>query len=78
MGKERIAMSKQSVLRWMLEFGTDWVEQARVRGSWADEELYWEELDEHGWLKIRDRNVGECQIRLTHKAIKSLEESKHG
>ena len=78
MGKESKAMSKQSVLRWMLEFGTDWVEQAQVRGSWADLELYWEALDTQGWLKIRDINAGAYQMRLTEKAIKSLEESKHG
>jgi hypothetical protein len=73
MSKERRAMSKQSVLRWMIEFGIDWVEQARVRGSWADIELYWEGLDEHGWLKIENRDVKEYRMRLTEKALKSLE-----
>jgi hypothetical protein len=73
MGKERQRMSKEQVLRWMLEFGTDDVSTALLHASWADKELHWASLDKHGWLEY-SYNAPPYQVRLTEKAIKSLEE----
>lgn len=71
-------MSKEHILRWMLEFGTDWVSQTVLHGTWADREITWSVMHSRGYLKIQDMRRASWNVRLTSKAIKSLKERDDG
>jgi len=71
-------MSKEHILRWLLEFGTDWVSQTKLHGTWADIELTWVYMQDEGYLKIEDMRRRSWNVRLTKKAIKSLKERDDG
>lgn len=65
-------MSREQVLRWMLEFGTGWVSEELLFGTWADDELTWFACVANGWLdETVDDDMGDM-LKLTPKALESL------
>jgi hypothetical protein len=72
-------MTADHAMRWLLEFGSDWVREEEVKGTWADYELIWLECAADGDLEIRripDIHLQGNEHRLTEKAIAKLKQGE--
>lgn len=64
-------MTPEKALRWLLEFGSDWVDCGDLNGTWADEGIYWHDAEKRGYLETRDEVT--YDIRLTPKALELIQ-----
>lgn len=70
MGNE---MTPEKALRWLIEFGSDWVPATTLARTWAVSEITWQTAVVYGYLEkgtLMDR------YRLTSKSLKLIEELK--
>lgn len=67
----RFCMDREKVLRWMIEFGMDWVATNELDNTWADLEISWEQATKDNYI---ERRYGATRtfMRLTPHALKLL------
>jgi hypothetical protein len=68
-------MSTEQVLRWLLQFGSDWVIVGDILDeTWAMSEIDFGEAERQGYLEsnLSTYDGKPWQLKLTEQAIKSL------
>jgi len=74
--KERDAV--RFALRWMIEFGIDWVPLMTVlQSSWVLSIFEITPSVRDGWLETMDKGIYPPLYRLTQKALDAIKESKN-
>ena len=73
---DRSNPTADQLLLWLMEFGSDWVHENKVRDTWADKDLHWEILRDKGWIDIED-DYGYYLMKLTPKSLAFVQESGH-
>lgn len=69
-------MTPEKALRWLLEFGSDWVDCGELLDTWADTDIYWQVAGKQGYLEGREEDGEEGEInclRLTPKALELIQ-----
>jgi len=84
MNLESRKMQDEHILRWLIEFGTDWVDDRTLNGSWADAGFYWYGsvklgmLEENKWDEISNGYKHTRRAyKLTQKALDRLSNKVH-
>lgn len=69
-------MTKEKALRWMLDFGLDWVNADILVGTWADDEIRWMSAIREEYLCKRYSNHDKSviELKLSPKSLKLLKE----
>ena len=71
-------MTPEKALRWLIEFGTDWVDTDSIKDTWADSEIRWHGAVYLGYLERSDFSETTADMyKLTDKAIKLIEEKQN-
>ncbi len=74
-------MKDEHILRWLIEFGTDWVDAHTLTDSWADSEFFWHGAYEEGLLHNKTNDVKTATFglsyKLTQKALDRLSNKVH-
>ena len=72
-------MTPEKALRWLIDFGTDWVEVRSLFNTWADMELNWKSVMDDGYLEASlDTENVRNKYKLTDNALKLIEEKQNG
>lgn len=69
-------MSTEQILRWLVDFGTDWVDiKIDLEGTWAMDDILLFKAEMQGDLELNDLHPLDAvwKARLTKKALKRLE-----
>jgi hypothetical protein len=76
----RKEMTNDQILRWLIEFGSDWVHQDILLGTWADRDLTWIAQRRFGLLEIVEKNLSDewWLVRLSQKALDRLKDNAEG
>ena len=77
-------MKDEHILRWLVEYGLDWVDERTISGTWADTAFYWYGavkdalLEEKQWDEVtgNDHKATRRAYKLTPRAIKRLGEDR--
>ena len=64
-------MTDDKILRWLIEFGTDWMNKISLTQTWADAEIQWVDAIEAGWLDV---SLSYGELKLSQKALDRLKE----
>ena len=74
-------MQDEHILRWLIEFGTDWVDDRTLSGTWADDGFYWHDAKVEGLLELKNEVVEGRPLthayKLTQKALDRLSNKVH-
>jgi len=71
-------MNADNALRWMVEFGIDWVPLMTIlQSSWVLSIFEINPSVRDGWLETKDKGIYPPLYRLTQKAIDTIKESKN-
>jgi hypothetical protein len=69
-------MNNEQLLRWLIQFGSDWVHQDVLNHTWADTDLTWTAQQRFGLLDIDTKTVQpEWRVRLTQQALDRLKDT---
>ena len=68
-------MKDEQILRWLIEFGSDWVYARLLALTWADRELHWRNCVEKGLLE-RKVDILRVYYRLTPKALERIDDGQ--
>jgi hypothetical protein len=72
------SMTPDKALRWLIEFGTDWVNINGLFNTWADNEIERRKAWADGYLISAHATDGiRKKYKLSDKALKLIEESKN-
>jgi hypothetical protein len=75
----RNEMTNDQILRWLIEFGSDWVHQNILNRTWADKDLTWIAQQRFGLLEIDEKSVENWWlVRLSQKALDRLKDNAEG
>ena len=78
---ENRRMLDEHILRWLIEFGTDWVNSHTLTDSWADPAFFWHGAREEGLLEHKEGVVEKkpfnYSYKLTQKALDRLSNKVH-
>lgn len=70
-------ISNEQILRWLVDFGSGWIDEEDLSGTWADAELFWAKNVDNGWLEDeqrRDKGLINYYYKLSQKALDKLKE----
>ena len=65
-------MTDDKILRWLVDFGTDWVDKITLTHSWANGEIQWADAVKAGWL---NESLSYANLKLSQKALDKLKEN---
>lgn len=73
-GERQSNMTKEQVMRWLVDFGSDWLSEETLHDTWVDHDFIWANLVRNGWLVDRGEMDIDREYKLTDKAIGKLKE----
>ena len=71
-------MTPEKALRWLVDFGTDWIDTNGLSNTWADDEIEWSKAKQDGYLvSDHDTDGTRKKYKLSDKALKLIEEKQN-